>query len=158
MEVRGWSAAEKARAAQIFEHAENSKHPHVKIIERFHFWLLLLVVFFGNLCFTVLALPVLLFASEILGMSLMLLLGVCMGMLFVHALRSLRVPRLHHMIGFVVLVLISLVAKTYVITLLQERFKVVPGAHAYSAFLLALPFVIGMIIPYATERRLHGSA
>jgi hypothetical protein len=154
MEVRGWSQAERAHAAQIFERAEDAKHPQVKTIEYLQFLLLLLIIFFGNLCFAALAMPIMLFGSLSLGVVLMFILGICTGMLFVHALRSLKVRRLHHLIGFAFVVAFSFAANTFIIQLLNARFVF----FAYSAIFLSLPFVIGMIIPYLKERRLHESS
>lgn len=155
---KGWSAAELDHAASIMEKAETAKHPHVKASEHAHLWILVLIASLASAGFSTLLFPLLLFGSRIMGLLLMALAGAGVGLLYTHALRSLRISHAHHLAGFIVLATLSLLSTTLVIASLQQRFMVVPGTQQGGAILFAIALTLGLTAPYALDRRLHEPA
>lgn len=156
MEFRGWSKEELKHASTVLEHAEARKHSSVRVAEHLHLWLLVLVLVFVSLAMVTLVFPLVVFGNLIFSIPILFILGACCGLLLVHSLHSLR--HKHHMAAFATLVILSLFALTFVIDTIQDKFLIVPGARVNSAFLLAGVFVIGMAVPYITDRRIHGLA
>ena len=157
LRTKGWSEAEVGHAKKILEHAETTKHAHVR---HWEYTLLFLLVIFGVVGTAGLVLfvfPVFLFASIFIALPVLFLVGAAFGMLLTSALRSLQAAPHHHVAGMSLLMLFSLATATIIIALLERRFTMAPGIHFSSPPLLAAALVIGMIMPYLLERRLHGA-
>jgi ABC-type multidrug transport system permease subunit len=158
LKSKGWSAAEIDHAARIMTKAEGVKHPHVKASEHAHLWMLVLAILLASTAFSTLLFPLMLFAHWMFGLLLMALAGAGIGMMYTHGLRSLRIGHAHHLTGFIVIAILSLLSATLIIGMLQERFMIIPGVRQGSALLFALALTIGIAIPYFLERRLHGGS
>ena len=146
---KGWSQKEIDRARKVLD---SEKQPHVRWSEQLHYGFALFLLMSASLCFTLLMYPFLLFAHISVILPIMLVLGLCTGMMFVHVLRTLRIERARHMIGAIMLAVSSWVLQAYAIELLQLRFTILP-VQEYSGLLLALPYGLGIIAMYFGERR-----
>ena len=146
---KGWSDAEIERSRHVLA-VGATRFDHLLM------WLLIGFLAFGGLGIAMLLLPVVLFAN-LMSIPLGLILGTCLGLLLTYTLRTLRIERHHHMRAFLFLICVSFISTVISVTLLERRFEVFGGAPK-SAFIICIPLVIGMIIPYIAERRIHGAS
>jgi hypothetical protein len=145
---KGWSEVEIAHIRGVLG-VGATRFDHLLM------WLLIVLLSFGGIGIAMLMLPIVLFAN-MLSIPISLLLGVCFGLMLTHTLRSLRIERKHHVRAFLFLVCISFISTLVSITMLQRRFQIFGGDP--SAFIICIPLIIGMIIPYIAERRIHATA
>ena len=155
LRAKGWSEGEIEHAKRVFAHAEAHRHQHYALLEEASFWLLILLVFLMTLGVSLFLLPVLLFMHPVVIIVLSLVVGACVGFLVVAAMASLGVERRRHQLGMSVLVISALALMTILVSVLLPRFRLI--AQPGNALLLSVPFLVGLVLPYVLDRRLHGS-
>jgi len=147
---KGWSQKEVSHLQAFMDKKETRIHDHIAL------WVLLLLLLLGAVGAAFGILPILLFLPAIVGTPFVLLLGVCYGLLLVHALRSLAIHSKHHVTGVSLLVIGILAVMTITLGSLSLRFQITPLQQ--NPILIGVVFIIGLLLPYLLERRLHGSS
>jgi len=155
---KGWSEKEIQHATGIFQNAEEHKHPHVRIGEHIGLWMLVLLLVTGSAGVALFITPIFLFLSVFASVPLSFLLGVCAGMLLAYALHSLRIERHHHQRAAIVLFTCAFLVMLFTVQALARKFVIIPGVQPHSGLLVVIPFIVGMILPYVIDRRLHGAS
>jgi len=155
---KGWSEQEIAHAKRILDDAETKKHPEIAFGEHLRLWLLIAILLVGALGVTIAVLPVLLFIDPLPALGVLLVLGGCFGALLGASLASLRIHHKHHHHGVSVLVFLLVVVVTLGFALLEQRYRMVPGARMLDPVLAGVFFACGFVLPYIIDRRLHGPA
>jgi hypothetical protein len=148
---KGWSADELHHARKIITPTALPRDQAV-------LWLLTILITLGSAALTIFLLPLILFAPSWFTVMVILLLGVLFGLMLVNTLLSLRIIHRHHLKAYLFLLAMSFLILLFISHLLVQYFSAIPGARRMSALLIAGPYLIGLAIPYATERRLHGPA
>ena len=147
---KGWSGREIMHAKRILAQAASRRSPRLHAT----LWALVLVFGLGAAGVALFLLPVFLFVHSAVSVILSLVLGACMGLLLCYALATLRIGRKHHLYAALFLISSSMILLLIMSHSLQTLFFVTAQA---SPFFISMTWAVGMSIPYAFDRRLHGS-
>ena len=147
----GWTKQEMNHARRVFKNAEKKTHPHIKLLDQWIYWLLLIVGVLGIVAFSLWVLPVLFFLSTFWLVVVLLLIGWCFGMLFTTAIQDIHwLHHGHHGLAALLLPLVSVLSFGIVVSF-GERYRVAfPDIITYhhKAWLIGLLFAVGFLAPY----------
>lgn len=147
----GWTKEEISHARRIFKKAEKKTSPGIAALDKWVFWLLLLVGVLGIVAFAIWILPVLFFLTTPLLVFILLIIGICFGTLFTVAIQDLHWLRHRHH-GFAALLLpVASIVAFGIIVGFGERYRVAfPEIITYyhNPWLVGVIFAIGLLIPY----------
>jgi hypothetical protein len=149
---KGWTPAEIAHAIRIAK-----AHP-VTAHEQGHLWLLVLLLGTGSIGVGLALAPIGAFLPAWFGAVAGALLGILFGSTLSHSLGSLRIVQAHHVRATLILAAMSFLLLTTTLWVVLERLSALPFAHTQSPLFIAVPYVLGLLLPYVIDRRLHGSA
>jgi hypothetical protein len=124
--------------------------------ERTLLWILTACIVASSIGIGSFLLPIMLFAQPLV-IPVSFLLGLCVGLLMTYSLLSLRIERKHHLRAYIFLACSALIITLLSVYTAERRVEIFSGS-SNTAFAVGLPFVAGIILPYALEGRLHGSA
>jgi hypothetical protein len=137
-----WTAQETAHANLVL-----SEHNYQ---DRMMLWLTVIVLLAGSMVVPAFLLPALVYAS-ILTIPLSFIIGGCFGYLLIHLLGSMRIPAVHHRRAVLFLALACVLMVSITTWMLLSYFL-----FAKSPLLVSIPFTLGLVAPYLSQRRLHG--
>lgn len=149
LKKKGWSQAEVDHAKLT----QGSLHPEALFAKHVRLWTLLAISLSGAVGACIAVFPVIIFMQEWFCIAFFTLVGGCLGLLMTAALHTLDIHQKHHHHAMSVFLVLCIIAITLIIALLEKRF-----GGMINPLLVAIAFTIGVVIPYQSSRRMHGSS
>ncbi|MDD9954484.1 MAG: hypothetical protein OXR66_09215 [Candidatus Woesearchaeota archaeon] len=146
LKKKGWSNSEIEHVLKVFTVA--ARHKGKRRMEKVAFWVLIALLTSGMIGAALMLLPFIVFSILAYTIPIVFLLGTCMGLFLVHAVHDLKMEHKHQHVGLVVLVLTTVVLVSFSLHVLQARFG---ETHTFA---VALPLVLGILVPYFVHWRL----
>lgn len=159
MRKKGWSEEEISHLKRILSRVRKSKRPRIRLLEHAGFWIVVLLLAVGALGFVLQVLPFIILATPALNIPMLFLVGACLGLLLVHVVHDLRLGNTHHHLGAALMVVIAAALLWVVLRAVETRLAVLDASLAFHPWIMVLPIVAGMILPYVVHWRfIDGSA
>lgn len=152
---KGWSEEEILHAVHLFAQAEKRKHPTTRLLEHSSFLTLSVLMTVGAIALSLLAFPLFLMGTIMVGIPFTAMLGACLGLLFIHALWDLKPKKHHHLFGASIIVAVCFLTITLLINILGEKILMATGEKAVSGWIVASALCAGIITPYIAGWRHH---
>jgi len=148
----GWTVKEIKHVERVLARAEKNKDPWLVVLEHALLWLLIISLLVMSMGIVAALIPLILLGNVPITIIMFLLLGTCLGLLFVHVIHDLQIrrPLLH--VGVSFLVFSTIVLVTLFLSSLPEKMGFVQPYSLRVVF--SLVFVSGIIVTYLAHWRL----
>ncbi|MGM5480925.1 MAG: hypothetical protein ACQESE_00795 [Nanobdellota archaeon] len=150
LKEKGWSDEEIEHAKEVFEKAEENKHPHMKALERGTYWMLLIIIIGGAIGGAYLMEPLLIAMNKIQAIASILILGGLFGSLASVLVKDIEHAQVHHHIIISAVIPVSSIITSIIIThnvrTLKDIFTTIANHNPY---ILGVSFAIAALIPYS---------
>lgn len=150
LRMKGWKEHEIEHAIKIFKEAEEKKHPYIKILEKYSFWMNLFFIAIATIFFAALS-TALMYLLGYFGYALTGLIALIIGALFTSTFEHLdKLEKYHHITTSITITIISLASYIFSSSItnrfVTETIKI--ESAAYSPWLLGIVYSIFFLIPY----------
>lgn len=147
---KGWSPSEIKKTLEIAEIAKKNKHPFVKFLDSYIYWIVLLLTIFVNLFLAFTCLPYLLVLTSSILYPIIALFGFSFGLFFEVLINNLEnLQKEHHLIISLVIPIYSIVFFFIIATLsnnLITRMRLSTPLH--DPIIIGFVYGIVFIAPY----------
>ena len=142
LRAKGWSEAEIKHAQKVLVRAEKKKHPVYKFLEIAVFWALLFLTAIGIFLTSIVITPLLLVLPQWLIITILVILGLCLGSLFAILIPDIEwLERKHHIFNVIFLAALAV----FNIWLITRVLADIPRANP---FILGGAFALALLTPY----------
>ncbi|MBR9692855.1 hypothetical protein GOV07_02880 [Candidatus Woesearchaeota archaeon] len=142
LRAKGWSETEIKHAQRALNRAEKKKHPVYKFLEVAVFWALLFLTAIGIFLTSIVITPLLIVLPQWLIITILVILGLCLGSLFAILIPDIEwLERKHHIFNFIFLTVLS-IFNIWLIT------RVLANIPFVNPFLLGGAFALALLTPY----------
>jgi hypothetical protein len=143
---KGWSKKDITKTISIIEKAKNNKHPKIKILDRYIYWISLAVVIGGNFIISIALIPELISLKGFQLYAVVITLGISFGLLFELLIRTIEHLKTTHYI--LLGIMIPLLAITNFIIVSYTLGELIGIENPQNPFLLGSVYAISLMLPY----------
>jgi hypothetical protein len=143
---KGWKKSNINNALKIIEKAKKSKHPQIKILDKFVYWFSLLIAVIGNLIISISLIPVLLVLKGPLLYIVVITLGISFGLLFELLIRGIEdLETKHHLLLSIAIPIIAVI--NFIIV--SNNMKTLIGIESQqNPVIVGAVYTIAFMLPY----------
>lgn len=146
---KGWSEEEIQHAREVFDEAENKKHPHMKFLEKATYWFLFIIIAGGTLATTWVLEPLLIVATKTQAMISFLIVGALFGTLASFIVKDIEHIQTHHHILLTgVIPVVAVAASVRIVNEVNMLTEVFQNMANHNPYILAAVFAVAALIPY----------
>ena len=146
---KGWSEEEINQTKEIFLRAQSKKHPTVKKIEAFSYWLFFVLILLGGGISAWLMGPFLIVLNKTPALIVSAIFGILFGGLISYLVKEIEEIQRHHHLLIALFVFISAIGTSILLShRLHLVVKELPNVAQHNPYLLGGIFSLFTLIPY----------
>ena len=147
---KGWSPREISKAFEIIEKSKIDKHPFIKFLDEYIYWIVLFAAIGANLFIAFNSLPFLLALTPSVLYPLLILIGLSFGWLFAIIIRDIENLEKHHQVITSLIVPIYTIIFFFLTTLLSNSMilKIKLNTPIHWPFSIGIAYSLAFISPY----------
>jgi hypothetical protein len=152
LRTKGWSEAEIAHAQDVLGQAELRKHPNLEVLEKGVFWGLLFLTIAGVVLVSLVIVPALIMLSTAVNAFLLVLLGLCLGVLFALIVQDVEwLKQNHHLLAVALLALLGTASIWFMVEWINRLERTLSFGVRHTAWTLGLAFGMALAAPYVVH-------
>lgn len=149
LHLKGWNVKEIDKTLRIIRRAKENKHPHIKVLDSWIFWIALLVTIIGNFLVSVSLIPLLFALPPLLLYTFIVIIGVSFGLLFEMLIRSMTHLKAHHHIFFGLIIPSIAIINIFIINRITENIEnMLNITNPQDPFIVSVFYAASFILPY----------
>ncbi|MDP6600425.1 MAG: hypothetical protein QF798_03250 [Candidatus Woesearchaeota archaeon] len=143
---KGWGKKDINQTIKIIEKAKKSKHPQIKVLDKFVYWLSLLIALIGNFIILISLIPVILALEGLHLYIVVFTLAFAFGLLFELLIRSIEnLETRHHLFLGIIIPIIAVIN----FALISNNMKKLVGVESpQDPITVGAVYAIAFILPY----------
>ena len=146
---KGWSEEEIEHAKGILLQAEQTKHPHMKALEKATYWILFIILVAGAIAITWLMEPLLIVMNTTQAILTFAVAGGLFGTLASILIQDIdHTQQHHHAIIAISIPAVALVTSVTIVTRINKITEVFTDIANHNPYILAGIFAVSALIPY----------
>jgi len=147
--AKGWSKEEIDKTMDIMDRAKKHPHPHTHYVNLSVYWIALVIIFIGNIAFSLLLLPLILTLNGMTLFFIILLLGFVFGILMSIIINDIEnLERKHHLLIFFLFPIFALINFIIVVNIANKNIVAeLTGLHQ-NPWIIGLIYIVSFMLPY----------
>ena len=143
---KGWSKKDINKTIKIIETAKNNKHPRIKLLDKYIYWISLVFVIGANFIIAVALIPELITLKGLILYLVIITLGISFGLLFELLIRTIEhLKTKHHLFLGIIIPILTLI--NFIIV--AKNTKMLIGVdNPHNPYLVGSVYAISFILPY----------
>ena len=153
LKEKNWSKKEIEQAIKIISHSKRRKNKIVKLIDRFIYWVVLLVMIFGNLVISIILVPFLLALRSAQLYLVVITLGMAFGLFFDLLIRDIDdLEKKHYIIAALFIPALAAIDVFYMTQFANFLEGLMKIENLHNPLLAGIAYALAFILPYCTGR------
>lgn len=148
LKKKGWKKHHIAKTIHILKKAEEKKHPHVKILDKILFWLVLFLIMLGNVIILIALLPVIIEIPQTFSLVIFVVIGFAFGSLIDNIIKDMELTKKHYFSAGLLIVLMATLSMFLVLTFARYVLKEVGILIRINPLLTIFIYIIAFTLPH----------
>ena len=148
LKKKGWRKHHIAKTIHILKKAEEKKHPHVKILDKMLFWLVLFLIMLGNVIILTALLPVIIEMPQTFSLVIFVVIGFAFGSLIDNIIKDMELTKKHYFSAGLLIALMASLSMFLVLTFARYVLKEVGILIKINPLLTIFIYIIAFTLPH----------